>query len=72
LRQLRRSMNDDLELQEVRSIEGFASRRSRLFVGRIFGRVRVVAWSTNLQSSFGVTAELRKELPKRVAALAHH
>ncbi len=69
LRQLCRSMAGDLELQEIKRIEGCAKVPTRLFSGRIFRRVQVVAWSTNLQSSFGVTSELRAELPKRIAAL---
>jgi hypothetical protein len=40
-----------------------------LFVGTLFGHVRVVGWSTNLQSSFGVTNELRSELACRVAEI---
>jgi hypothetical protein len=70
LRQLCRSMADALDLDEIKSIEGYAEVPTRLFSGRIFGRVRVAAWSTNLQSSFGVTTELRQELPKRVAVIA--
>ena len=70
LRQLCRSMADDLELEEIKGIKGYAEVPTRLFSGRIFGRVRVAAWSTNLQSSFGVTTELRDELPKRIAAIS--
>ena len=36
----------------------------------IFDRIRVVAWSTNLQSSFGVTGELRDELADEVEKFA--
>jgi hypothetical protein len=70
LRQLCRSMAYDLELEEIKSIEGYAKVPTRLFAGQIFGRVRVAAWSTNLQSSFGVTTELRDELPNRITAIA--
>ena len=40
-----------------------------IYVGT-FGNARVVGWSTNLQSSFGVTKELRSQLAQRVAELA--
>jgi hypothetical protein len=46
-----------------------AYQKLRLFVGTLFDRVRVVGWSTNLQSSFGVTNELRNELVARVAEI---
>ena len=69
LRELLRAMGDRMEFVEMKRIDGFANRPTRLFAGRIFDRVQVVAWSTNLQSSFGVTAELREELPKRIAAV---
>jgi hypothetical protein len=39
-------------------------------VTAVLGRIRVIAWSTNLQSSWGVSRELRNQLAKRVAALA--
>lgn len=57
-------------LEEQEPIVGYASSNTRLFSGMLFDRVRVIAWSTNLQSSWGVTDELRSELPKCVAALA--
>jgi hypothetical protein len=42
--------------------------RTKLHVGTI-GEARVIGWSTNLQSSFGVTTELRNKLAVRIAAL---
>jgi len=42
---------------------------TKFYVGT-FGNARVVGWSTNLQSSFGVTKELRSQLAQRVAELA--
>jgi hypothetical protein len=68
IRQLNHRIVDDLE--EVAPIVGCARLDTRLFVGSAFGHVRVVGWSTNIQSSFGVTRELRIELAKRVGALA--
>lgn len=68
LRQVRRIIACDLE--EVESIVGLAHRDTRLFLGTIFNRICLVAWSTNLQSSFGVTTELRDKLAGQVAKLA--
>lgn len=42
---------------------------TRMRVGELSG-VRVIAWSTNLQSSRGVTTKLRQKLGRRVAVLA--
>lgn len=61
VRQIRRLTGADFE--ECEPIVGLGFQRTRLFAGAIFGRVRVVGWSTNLQSSFGVTSELRSALP---------
>jgi hypothetical protein len=41
-----------------------------LYVGELPSGVRVVGWSMNLQSSYGITKELRMGLTERVAALA--
>lgn len=41
-----------------------------MFDGSALGSVRVVGWSTNLKSSFGVPNELRDELANRVGQLA--
>jgi hypothetical protein len=68
MRQLQRTIIDDLK--EVDPIVGYAHVDTELFVGTLFDRVRVIAWTTNLQSSFGVTKELQTELAKRVAAIA--
>jgi hypothetical protein len=40
------------------------------FCGGTIGVTRVVGWSTNLQSSFGVTNELRAKIAQRVSELA--
>jgi hypothetical protein len=40
------------------------------FYAGAFERVRVIGWSTNLQSSFGVTRQLRQRISERVAELA--
>lgn len=41
---------------------------AQLVVGR-YGVVKVIGWSVNLQSSFGVTNELRSLLAERVGSL---
>lgn len=54
-------------LYEVGRIEGLGRYPTRLYNGAAFGRVRIVAWSTNIQSSYGVSGELRSEIAQRVA-----
>jgi len=63
-------MAGELQFEEVEPITGLAHCDTRLFVGNIVGHVRVVAWSTNIQSSFGVTTALRQELARRIAVHA--
>jgi hypothetical protein len=70
LKELARSMAGQLEAKEVDPITGYGYRPTRLFTGKSSIMVRVIAWSTNVQSSHGVTMELRKELAERAAALA--
>ena len=62
--QLRR--RHDARLMEV---DGIRNYNTRFFVGTIFDNVRVIAWSTYLQSSFGVTSEWRTAIAGRVAQL---
>ena len=59
----------DTQLTEVDSIRGMGHADTRIFEGSILDGVRVVAWSTNLQSSFGVSSELRSELASRISRL---
>ncbi|MDX1944236.1 MAG: hypothetical protein SFU86_02435, partial [Pirellulaceae bacterium] len=68
IRELRRTLAPNLD--ELEPIIGYAHVDTRLFTGNVFDRVRVIGWSTNLQSSFGVTTELREELAKRVGEFA--
>ncbi len=58
-----------LDLKQVDTIP--ARVPCRLFEGMLFERIRVIGWSTNLQSSFGVTSTLRMELAKRACAMVH-
>lgn len=43
--------------------------RCRFFTGHVNG-IRVVGWSTNMQSSFGVSNEIRRLIAERVAELS--
>ena len=58
------------ELGDLPSIEGASKNCTRLFSGLLFGRVRIFGWSTNIQSSYGVTKERRQRITKRVAEWA--
>jgi len=68
VRRLQQTVN--ATLGEVDPIVGLGNHDTRIFTGTILGRVRVIAWSTNLQSSFGVTSKLRNEVAERVGDLA--
>jgi hypothetical protein len=43
---------------------------ARIFTGALHGRLRVVGWTKNLQSSVGLTNTLRARIAERVAELA--
>lgn len=68
--QLQRIVGSTLEQREP--IVGLAHRDTNFFSGTILDRVPVIAWSTNLQSSFGVSTELRAAIRDRVADLAEY
>lgn len=68
LETLRRAFR--LRLDEQPRIAGCALVDTRIYTGSMFDRVRIVAWSTNLQSGWGVTNKLKAELATRVADLA--
>ena len=57
-------------LREVDRIDGLWQHRVRLCEGKVFGRVRVISWNPNLQSSPGVSNELILEIAKRVADIS--
>ena len=67
LHQLRRIIS--VEIREVAPINGHGHHDTRIFVGRIFDRVQVVGWSTNIQSGYGVSTSLKNELANRVQRL---
>ena len=59
-----------IQLTDARQLDGPGSHSTRLFVGQLPGPIRIVGWSTNLQSSFGVTRQLRAELTRQASELA--
>jgi hypothetical protein len=60
----------DISLTPAGRVSG-SSVESRISVGRLALGTRVVAWSVNLQSSFGVCNALREALAGRVGHLSH-
>ena len=56
-------------LDEVDRIQGLGQYPTRLLAGTTTSRVRVIGWSVNLQSSFGVSSQLRSEIARRVGKL---
>ena len=62
--QLRRKC--DAKLKEV---DGIQNHNTRFVTGKVFDRICVVGWSTNLQSSFGVTAGWKTAIANRTAQL---
>jgi len=59
-----------ISLRPVASVSG-SSVKSLLSVGRLPLGTRVIAWSVNVQSSFGVCNTLRAGLASRVGELSH-
>lgn len=53
---------------EMRSVDGVDG--ASVWQGRLNGATHVIAWSVNVQSSFGVSKRLRADLARRVAELA--
>lgn len=51
---LRDAFQADLEMRELEPIKGHSAQTCRLWVGTYRSKVRVAAWSTNVQSSRGV------------------
>jgi len=67
VRQLQSKANADL--RELEPISGFSHCDTRFFEGTLLERIRIIGWSTNLQSSFGVTTELRAQIARRAGNL---
>ncbi|MEA1949849.1 MAG: hypothetical protein U9N87_00575 [Planctomycetota bacterium] len=70
VRQFQRHL--DVVLSEASPIDHGGYQPTRLFTGVLFGHVQVVGWSTNIQSSFGVTRERRKQLVERIRVSGRH
>lgn len=66
IHQLKQSLGVTFTEQEP--IADYGHHDTRLFTATINDSVSVIAWSTNLQSSFGVSTALKTELARRVAA----
>lgn len=62
-------MLDEVSLKEL-STAPFPSKTGRFYTGRLMGKITVVGWSINLQSSFGVSNNLREYIKQVVAELA--
>ncbi|MBE8993116.1 hypothetical protein [Microcystis aeruginosa] len=59
----------DIRWQESEAIKGFHKHDIELFNGWFNDRIRVIAWTINIQSSYGVSNRLREELGNRCAHL---
>ncbi len=59
-----------VEWTEQVPIEGYGRYATRVHTGSLGCGTQVIAWSTNLQSSFGVSNALKSELADRVATHA--
>lgn len=60
----------DIPYRELEAITKYGQKPTRLHAGLLFNRIEVIAWSTNLQSSFGVTNARRCLLGETVAKVA--
>ncbi len=69
LRELCRNLEVE-DLRHVASISGMSHHPTRLYSGHLFGRLKVLGWSTNLQSSHGVKKNLwETALPEQLKAM---
>ncbi len=59
-----------VRLQQVELLSGPAHAPSRFYQGRVNEKTLAIGWSFNIQSSRGVTSELRAELTDRVRRVA--
>jgi hypothetical protein len=67
-RELKSAMRNNLTTDGSETIDCHADTPTRLYTGRLFGTIKVIAWSANMQSSWAhqVTDALRGELVQRV------
>jgi hypothetical protein len=72
-KELKSAMRNNLMTDDSEIIDGHADTSTRLYTGGLFGTIKVIAWSANLQSSWGhqVTDALRAELVQRVKRFVH-
>ncbi len=59
-----------IRLEKAGMVTGGSS-KSNLFVGQYSTHTKIVAWSVNIQSSFGVCGKVRKELTTAIAELSN-
>ncbi len=57
-------------LEEQAPLADAGYQRCCILTGLLFERIRVIGWSTNIQSSFGVTGERRQQLAQRIKQIA--
>jgi hypothetical protein len=67
-RQLQSAFTGKLNIEHHETIWGLSHQTAHLDSGRLLGKVCVIAWNTNLQSSFGVTSLLKEELARRASS----
>ena len=67
IRRFQRQFDVSLPVADV--IDDGGHQPTRICSGRLSDRVRVVGWSTNMQSSFGVTSERRRLIAEHVGRL---
>jgi hypothetical protein len=60
----------NIRLEVVPDVLAVGKARTWLHTATLPSGVRVIGWSMNLQSSYGITKEMRTRLSERVAALA--
>jgi hypothetical protein len=58
-----------IELEVAKTLEGPMKRTAKIYVGELRTGTRVLGWSTNLQSSYGVTDQFRRLLAGELRAL---
>lgn len=62
----------DASLYEVDRITNLGRIKPKLWVGETLQNIKVVGWSTNIQSTWGLTRDLRNEIANRVRMLVGH
>lgn len=69
IRHFRKMFNAELSAYKTLTEHGHVA--TRIVRGTIFDRIQVIGWSTNIQSSFGVTTERRQAISQVVSEIAN-